>query len=64
MPVTAAGLLAKRPAGVTHGELLEAYLLLAGDGQLESTVSEPTGRLAQVIKFLREEPTRRGWSDV
>jgi hypothetical protein len=49
---------------VTHGELLDAYLLPAGDDQLESAISAPTGRLAQVIKLLIEEQTRRGRVDV
>ena len=49
---------------VTCSELLEAYLLLAGDDQFESPVSEPTGRLAQVVKLLTQEQTWRGRVDV
>jgi hypothetical protein len=50
--------------GVTHAELLEVYLLLAGDDHLESAIGEPTGRLAQVIKLLTEEQAWRGRLDV
>jgi hypothetical protein len=59
------GLIARIAATrATHAELLEAYLLLAGDEQLESTVSKPTGRLAQIIKLLTEEQARRGRLDL
>jgi hypothetical protein len=50
--------------GVTHAELLEAYLLLAGDDHLESAIGEPTGRLGEVIKLLTEQQARRGRLDV
>ncbi len=49
---------------VTCGELLEAYLLLAGDDQFDSPVGEPTGGVAQINQLLTEEQTRRGSVDV
>ncbi len=39
----------------TNIELLEAYLWLEGDEQLEGAVGEPAGRLARVIDILTEE---------
>ena len=49
---------------VTQRELLEAYLLLAGDDDPENTIVEPKGRLAQVIQLLTEEQSKRGRIDV
>jgi hypothetical protein len=49
---------------VTQRELLEAYLLLSGDDDLESTIGEPTERLAKVIQLLTDEQAKRGRIDV
>jgi hypothetical protein len=58
------GLLARIAATqVTYVELLEAYLWLAGDDQLESSIGEPVGRLARLIDLLLEERVRRGQVD-